>query len=71
MLVCYIKFSIRLTHMKIVAEIFVIPRNMIFAVLRSSLLIHLRFSGDIYSRTFYKYSLFIMQLKHIGQHIYI
>ena len=60
MLALYMKFSIRLKHMKIVAEIFVIPRNMSFAVLRSSLLIHIRFSNDIYSRTFYRYSLFIM-----------
>ena len=54
MFVIYMKFSNRLKHMKIVAEIFVIPRNMSFAVLRSSLLIHIRFSGDIYSRTFYR-----------------
>ena len=60
MLALYMKFSIRLKHMKIVAEIFVIPRNMSFAVLRSSLLIRIKFSGDIYSRTFYRYSLFIM-----------
>ena len=60
MLVLYMKFSDCLNHMKIVAEIFVIPRNMSFAVLRSSLLIHIRFSDDIYSRTFYKYSFFIM-----------
>ena len=60
MLALYVKFSIRLKHMKILAEIFVIPRNMSFAVLLSSLLIHIRFSDDIYSRTFYRYSLFIM-----------
>ena len=60
MLVLYMKFSNRSKHMKIVAEIFVIPRNMSFAVLRSSLLIHIRFSDDIYSRKFYRYSLFIM-----------
>ena len=60
MLALYMKVSIRLKHMKIVAEIFVIPRNMSFAVLRSSHLIHIRFSDDIYSRTFYRYSLFIM-----------
>ena len=60
MMVLYMKFSNRLNHMKIVAEIFVIPRNMSFAVLRSPLLIHIRFSGDINSRTFYKYSFFIM-----------
>ena len=47
MLTLYMKFSIRLKHMKIVAEIFVIPRNMSFAVLRSSLLIYIRFSDDI------------------------
>ena len=62
MLALYMKFSIRLKHMKIVAEIFVIPRNMSFAVLRSSLLFYIRFSEDIYSRTFYRYSLFIMNL---------
>ena len=62
MLALYMKFSIRLKHMKIVAEIFVIPINMSFAVLRSSLLFHIRFSEDIYSRTFYRYSLFIMNL---------
>ena len=60
MLALYMNFSSRLKHMKKVAEIFVIPRNMSFAVLRSSLLIHIRFSDDIYSRTFYRYSLFIM-----------
>ena len=48
MLVLYMKFSNRLKHMKIVAEIFVFPRNMSFAVLLSSLLIHIRFSDDIY-----------------------
>ena len=47
MLVLYMTFSIRFKHMKIVAEIFVIPRNMSFAVLRSLLLIHIRFSDDI------------------------
>ena len=51
---------IRLKDMKIVAEIFVIPRNMSFAVLRSSPLIHIMLSDDIYSRTFYRYSLFKM-----------
>ena len=60
MLVLFMMFSIRLKHMQIVAEIFVIPRNMSFAVLRSSLLIHIRFSDDIYCRTFYKCSLFII-----------
>ena len=60
MWVLNMKFSNRLKHMKIVAEIFVIPRNMSFAVKRSSLLIHIRFSDYIYSRTFYKHSLFIM-----------
>ena len=60
MLTLYMKFFIRLKDMKIVAEIFVIPRNMSFAVLRSSPLIHIRLSDDIYSRTFYRYSLFIM-----------
>ena len=54
MLAIYIKFSIRYKHMKIMTEIFVIPRKLSFAVLRSSLLIHIRFSGDIYSRTFYR-----------------
>ena len=62
MLALYMKFSIRLKHMKIVAEIFVIHRNLSFAVLRSSLLIRIKFVGDIYSRTFYRYSLFIMHL---------
>ena len=61
MLALYMKFYIRLKHKKIVAEIFVIPRNMSFAVFLSSLLIHIRFSDDIYSRTFYRHSLFIMQ----------
>ena len=60
MLILYMKFSNRLKHMEIEAKIFVMPRNMSFAVLRSSLLIHIRFSDDIYSRTFYKHSLFIM-----------
>ena len=60
MLALYMKFSIRLKHMKIVAELFVIPRNMSFAVLLSSLLIHIRFSDDIYSRIFYRYSLFVI-----------
>ena len=46
--------------MEIVAEMFVIPRNMSFAVLKASLLFHIRFSDDMNSRTFYKYSLFIM-----------
>ena len=32
----------------------------VILVFRSSLLIHIRFSDDIYSRTFYRYSLFIM-----------
>ena len=61
-MVLYMKFSIRSKHMKIVAEIFVIPRNMSFAGLRSSLLFQIWFSDDIYSRTFYKYSIFIMHL---------
>ena len=60
MLALYMKFSSRLKYMKIVAEICVIPRNMSSAVLRSSLLLHIRFIDDIYSRTFYRYSLFIM-----------
>ena len=60
MLTLYMKFFIRLKDMKIVAEIFVIPGNMSFAVLRSSPLIHIRLSDDKYSRTFYRYSLFIM-----------
>ena len=55
-----LEFSNRSKHMKIVAEIFVIPRNLSFAVLRASLLIPIRFSDDIYGRTFFKYSLFIM-----------
>ena len=38
MLALNMEFYIRLKHVKIVAEIFVIPRNMSFAVLRSSLL---------------------------------
>ena len=59
-LALYMKFSSRLKQMKIVTEICVIPRNMSSAVLRSSLSIHIRFSNDIYSRTFYRYSLFIM-----------
>ena len=50
MLVLYVKFSNSSKHMKIVAEIFVIPRNLSFAVLWSLLLIHTRFSNDIYSR---------------------
>ena len=60
MFALYVKFFIHLKHMKIVAEIFVIPRSMPFAVLQSSLLIHIRFSDDIYSRTFYRHSLYIM-----------
>ena len=60
MLTLYMKFSSRLKHMKTVAIICVIPRNMSVAVLRSSLLIHIRFSEDIYSKSFYRYSLFIM-----------
>ena len=60
MLSIYVKIFIRLKHMKIVAEILVIPRKMSFEFLRSSLLIHISFSDDIYSRTFYKYSLLIM-----------
>ena len=60
MLAISMTLYIRLKHMEIVAEIFVIPRNMSFAVLRSSLFIHIRFSDDIYGRTFYRYSLFIL-----------
>ena len=60
MWVLYVKFSNRSKHMKILAEIFVIPRNMSFAVKRSSLLIYIRLRDDIYSRTFYKHNLFIM-----------
>ena len=60
MLVLYMKFSNRLKHMKIVADIFVFPSNMSFAVLLSSLLIHIRFSDDIYIRPSYTHSLFIM-----------
>ena len=51
MLVLYLEFSNRSKHTKIVAEIFVISRNMSFAVLRASLLIHIRFRDDINSRT--------------------
>ena len=50
MLTLYMKCFIRLKNMEIVAEIFVIPRNMSFAVLRSSPLIQLRLSDDIYRR---------------------
>ena len=46
------KFSNRPKHMKIVVEIFVIPRNMSFAVLRSSLLIPLG-SVTIYTAEHY------------------
>ena len=60
MWVLYMKFSNRLKHIKMMPEINVIPRNMAFAVLRSSFLIHIRFSYYIYSRTFYKHSLVIM-----------
>ena len=59
MLILYMKSFNRLKHMEKVADIFVIPRNMPFAVLRSPLLIHIRFSNAIYSISFYKYSLFI------------
>ena len=47
-----LNFSNRLNHMKIVEYIFAIPRNMPFAVLWASLLIHIRFRDDIYSRIF-------------------
>ena len=58
MLSLYMKLSIRLKHVKILAEIFVIPRNMSFAVLRSSLIIHIRFSDDIYKAEHrYRYSI--------------
>ena len=60
MLVLYYDVFLQLKAHEIVAEIFFIPGNMSFAVLWSSLLIHIRFSDDIYSRAFYKYSLFIM-----------
>ena len=60
MLVLYYDVFLKLKAHEIAAEIFLIPRNMSFAVLWSSLLIHIRFSDDIYSRAFYKYSLFIM-----------
>ena len=60
MLVLYYDIFLQLKAYEIVAEIFLIPRNMSFAVLWLSLLIHIRFRGDIYSRAFYKYSLFIM-----------
>ena len=43
MLSIYIKFFIRLKHMKIVAEILMIPRKMSF-----EFCIHIRFSDDIY-----------------------
>ena len=56
----YLEFCNRQKHIncKIVAEIFVIPRNMSFAVLPATLLIHIRFNDDIYSKTFYNYNLF-------------
>ena len=64
MLALYMKFSNLFKHVKVVAEvvaeIIVIPRNMSFAVLRSSFLIHITFSDDVYSRKFYSYSLYIM-----------
>ena len=60
MLVLYYDVFLCLKAHEIVAEIFLIPRNMSVAVLWSSLLIHIRFGNDIYSRTFYKNSLFIM-----------
>ena len=60
MLVLYNVVFLYLKAHKIVAEIFLIPRNMSFAVLWSSLLYYIRFNDDIYSRAFYKYSLFIM-----------
>ena len=60
MLALYMKFCNLLKHVKVVAEIIVIPRSMSFAVLRSSFLIHITFSDDVYSRKFYSYSLFIM-----------
>ena len=66
MLVLYLEFSNRSKFTKIVTEIFVIPRNMSFAVQRASLLIHIRFSDYIYSRT-----PFHNALKHIRQHICI
>ena len=60
MFVLYYDVFLKLKANEIVAEVFLIPRNMSFAVLWSSLLIHIRFSDDIYRRAFYKYSLFIM-----------
>ena len=60
MFILYYDVFLYLKAHEIVAEVFLIPRNMSFAVLWSSLLIHIRFSDDIYSRAFYKYSLFIM-----------
>ena len=63
MWVLYLEFSNRSKHIEIVAEIFVIPQNMSFAILRASLLIHIRFSDDIYSRTFYKYIKLIVNVQ--------
>ena len=60
MLVLYYDVFLSLKAHAIVAETFLISRNMSFAVVCSSLLIHIRFGDDIYSRAFYKYSLFIM-----------
>ena len=60
MLVLYYDVFYQLKAHEIEAEKYLIPRNMSFAVLWSSLLIHSRFSFDIYSRTFYEYSLSIM-----------
>ena len=67
MWVLYLEFSYRSKHMQIVVEIFLIPGNMSFAVLRASLLIHIRISDDIYHRKFYKYSLFIMHIIVLGK----
>ena len=53
MLSLYIKFSNRSKHMKIVAENFIIPRNISLAILQSPLFIQIRLSDDISSRTFY------------------
>ena len=45
------EFAIRSKNMKLEAEIFIVPRNLPFAVLGALLLLHTRFRGDIYSKT--------------------
>ena len=71
MWVLYLEFSTISKHIKIVAEIFVIPWNMSFADLWASLLIHIRFSDDIYSSTFYKYikdiQMFLLHMSFISR----